>query len=164
MKWMHRTKATWLALLTLTAAACGGPAFDPSPLLGSWEGEWRDAISRRRGPVELGISRDGDELVFELRVLGGALAGLTPPTERFRATLDAGGATVAPTRSASFGEVRGKVDADGDLLLEFEGVMGRMHRLESSGSWSSDVIEVGVVISYDDGLTRSHAAARLERR
>jgi len=163
MKHMHMTTWSLLTLLALAAQSCSGPDFDPSPLLGSWKGEWRDAISRRRGPVELSVQRDGGELLFELRVLGGALAGLTPPTERFRATIDSGGAKIEPTRSASFGEVRGKVAADGDLLLEFEGVMGRMHHLESSGTWSADEIEVGVVITYDDGLTRSHAAARLTR-
>ncbi|MFN3243404.1 MAG: hypothetical protein ACE37K_18015 [Planctomycetota bacterium] len=156
-------QASLLAFCILTACgADAAPTFDPLPFVGTWRGRWKDDTGRRGG-LEMRVVDNGTELEFECDLLGGALPGVTVPTERFVAEVGAHQATLRGHDSFVFGEITGHLLADGTLVIDCDGVRGNVSRLHAEGSWSGDKVELLVDVSYDGSLRTSVAEVSLAR-
>lgn len=155
--------APWLALAFAAQGCAREATFDPAPFIGSWRGRWTDDAGQR-GLLTVEVSARGDELTFTCEVGGVARFARGAGRERVVARVQGGSARFAEHESASFGRVRGVLDADGGMVVECEDVRGPIDSLYAHGSWVQDELVLEVDVSYDGSLRAGLAVVELARR
>lgn len=146
----------------LPAAGGGGAGFVADTYVGQWIGTWTNTTSNSSGPATLVVTRTDATLEATIDLGGDPLGSGELPAETFVATIGTSSATLSPERSPIFGQVSGRLDADGTVNATAEDVPGgTVRRFTLMGQWISQSLDVEATLTYEAGISPGTARTLL---
>ena len=146
----------------------GGSSFLVDTYLGEWTGTWTNTTHNTSGPASFVVVRSGDSAITLTVDLGGNVFGAGDPVaESFVLSLGVGSATLTTQSTATFGQLSGRLEADGTVTANAVGVtVGNVRAFTLDGEWRANDIDLEVTLNYAAGSTPDTARAvlRLTKR
>ncbi len=146
----------------------GGSAFAADTYVGEWTGTWTNSTNNTSGPASFAVARAGTSALALTVDLGGNVFGAgDPPAETFVLTLGASTATLTAQSTQTYGQLDGRLEADGTVTASaISVVVGNVRAFTLDGEWRTNDIDLELTLTYAPGSTpdTARAALRLTKR
>ncbi|MEZ5962685.1 MAG: hypothetical protein R3F56_02450 [Planctomycetota bacterium] len=138
----------------------GGGSFVATPFLGTWVGTWTNLALNTSGPATLVVDLVGNTLVARIDLDGDVFGAGDPPEQTFVAQIGASAAVLSPQNSTFFGQVAGRLEADGSVIAVVDDVPpGLVRQIDIIGTWLANSLDLDATLTYPAGSSPETARA-----
>jgi len=152
----------------LPAAGGGGSdAFVAGRYVGEWRGTWTNTTLNTSGPATLVVDASGGLLTGTIDLGGDPFGGGDPAAQTLVATIGSSAATLTTQNSVVFGQISGRLDADGTVTASLIDVPpGLLRDVMVVGEWLDTSLDLEATLTYAAGMSPDIARAvlRLSRQ